>query len=142
MARKLRNTKGQFISGVKQLIDNLDKRYKKSVRENNQVLTLGYQAAYAIHVHENLQARHAPGKQAKYLSDPAKRFRGQMRNIVRNAVRAGLPVNQAQLLALLLLQRESQKIVPVSGWDPVISPPRQGSGNLKGSVFIDVDKKK
>ena len=37
--------------------------------------------------------------------------------------------------AALELQRQSQLVVPVSGWDPVISPPRQGSGTLKNSAF-------
>lgn len=31
---------------------------------------MGYTAPYAIYVHENLNARHAPGKQAKFLEQP------------------------------------------------------------------------
>lgn len=31
---------------------------------------VGYTSEYAIYVHENLEARHKPGKQAKYLEQP------------------------------------------------------------------------
>jgi hypothetical protein len=50
---------------------------------------VGYTAKYGIYVHENENARHAPGKTAKFLEGPAKQFRVQIRNIIRNE--AGRP---------------------------------------------------
>lgn len=46
-------------------------------------VTVGYTMEYAIYVHENLDARHARGKQAKYLEDPARAKRQDMILIIR-----------------------------------------------------------
>lgn len=46
-------------------------------------VVVGYVADYAVYVHEDLQARHKPGKQAKYLEKPAREKRGVMLGIVR-----------------------------------------------------------
>ncbi len=35
-------------------------------------IIVGYVADYAVYVHENLQAKHKTGKQAKYLEQPAR----------------------------------------------------------------------
>lgn len=53
-------------------------------------VAVGYTMFYAIWVHENLEAGHAPGKIAKYLEVPAKRFKRQMLRIVRDEVEASL----------------------------------------------------
>ena len=50
---------------------------------------VGYTMSYAIFVHENLEARHRPGKQAKYLSGPAKKFRNKMVQIMRDEAQKG-----------------------------------------------------
>ena len=53
--------------------------------EGRSVLTkvwVGYTANYAIYVHENLQARHKPGKQAKFLEQPAREREQEMRDII------------------------------------------------------------
>lgn len=47
-------------------------------------------ASYAIFVHENLQARHKAGKQAKFLEAPLKQNRLKIRAIIREAGRVGL----------------------------------------------------
>lgn len=44
---------------------------------------VGYTMFYAVYVHENLEARHAPGKVAKFLEEPARRFRARMMEIIR-----------------------------------------------------------
>lgn len=44
---------------------------------------VGYTMFYAIYVHENLYARHKPGKIAKYLEIPAKRYRQELYGIIR-----------------------------------------------------------
>lgn len=38
-------------------------------------VVVGYTASYAVYVHENEEARHAPGKIAKYLEVPAREER-------------------------------------------------------------------
>ena len=37
-------------------------------------VSVEYSTHYAIFVHEDLTARHAPGKQAKYLEEPARQW--------------------------------------------------------------------
>lgn len=44
---------------------------------------VGYTQSYAIYVHENLDARHKPGKYAKYLETPARENRDEMIRIIR-----------------------------------------------------------
>jgi hypothetical protein len=46
-------------------------------------VTVGYTQSYAIYVHENLEARHKPGKIAKYLEKPARDYRQEMLQIIR-----------------------------------------------------------
>ncbi len=45
-----------------------------------------YIASYAVYVHENLDATHKPGKQAKFLEQPARERRGELTGIVRKAL--------------------------------------------------------
>jgi hypothetical protein len=47
------------------------------------VVTVGYTAAYAIYVHENLDAQHAAGKTAKFLEGPAREYRADMVHIIQ-----------------------------------------------------------
>lgn len=49
--------------------------------------TVSYNTAYAVYVHEDLNARHAPGKTAKYLERPARELRGKLMQIVAEEVR-------------------------------------------------------
>lgn len=41
-----------------------------------------YGVNYAVKVHEDLEMKHAPGKQAKFLEEPARRLRGELVQIV------------------------------------------------------------
>lgn len=84
---------------------------------------VGYTAAYALPVHENLEAHHDNG-QAKYLEQPARTLSndGTLGNLVGVTVRSGATLEQGLLVAGLRLQRESQLLVPVD------------TGNLKGSA--------
>ena len=51
------------------------------------VMVVGYGQEYAIYVHENLNARHASGKQAKFLEEPARTGRQTMTDIIRDEMR-------------------------------------------------------
>ncbi len=46
-------------------------------------IVVGYVADYAVTVHEDLQAKHKKGKQAKYLEEPARREKGEIIKIIR-----------------------------------------------------------
>ena len=50
------------------------------------VIRVGYEASYALFVHENLEARHAPGKQAKFLETPLREKRDEMAAIINESV--------------------------------------------------------
>lgn len=54
------------------------------------IVRVGYTQSYAIYVHEDLNARHAPGKQAKYLEEPARTGRATMGEIIRKVLRSRL----------------------------------------------------
>lgn len=43
---------------------------------------VGYVEDYAVYVHEDLNAQHKPGKQAKYLEQPARQKRGEIIKII------------------------------------------------------------
>jgi len=50
-------------------------------------VVVGYVADYAVYVHENLQAKHKPGKQAKFLEQPAREKRGEIIKIIEKEAR-------------------------------------------------------
>lgn len=47
---------------------------------------VGYTANYALFVHEDLEARHKPGKQAKYLEQPLREKRPRIIEIVKEEI--------------------------------------------------------
>lgn len=47
---------------------------------------VGYGTNYAIYVHEDLEARHKPGKQAKFLEEPLRKHRQRLAEIVRKGI--------------------------------------------------------
>jgi len=49
-------------------------------------IRVGYTQNYAIFVHEDLEARHAPGKIAKYLERPARENKDEIRRIISKAM--------------------------------------------------------
>lgn len=89
-------------------------------------VTVGYTQAYAIYVHENLEAYHPVG-QAKFLEQPARLLKEVLSDIVRKALSNGQTLVQGLLLAGLRLQRESQQLCPVD------------TGALKASAFTRIN---
>ena len=51
------------------------------------VMIVGFGTDYAIYVHEDLNARHQAGKQAKFLEEPARRGRMDMSEIIIKEMR-------------------------------------------------------
>ena len=141
------------IQGMKQLLRSLEKLERDSKRKDNGDVIVGYAASYAMRVHEDAKAEARrrlivkkfrkntaknKGKkrtlvkvsgqrkpQWKFLEQPARELKGEMALIVVRAVKAGVPLVKALLIAGLRLQRESQKLVPVD------------TGNLRGSAFTE-----
>jgi hypothetical protein len=56
-------------------------------------VTVGYRGVYyAPFVHEHIEYRHKPGKQAKFLEQPAREKRPQMLKIIADQVGYSLPI--------------------------------------------------
>lgn len=117
-------------------------RLARKYGDNSKVsVIVGYTAAYAVHVHENIEMKwkglprrpNPPHKgnywdpagkgQAKYLEQPARELKKEFSRIIVTACSRGAKLEQALLMAGLRLQRESQQLVPVD------------TGNLKASAF-------
>jgi hypothetical protein len=112
------------VEGVDRLIARLQARIKEA---ENVSVVVGYTAAYAIFVHEDLEANH-PNGEAKFLERPARERSREIGNIVREAMKRGVSMRNSLLLGGLYLQRESQELVPVK------------TGNLRASAFTEVDE--
>lgn len=112
------------VKGVDKLKAQLAAHDKARGTDNDPtpVGTVGYTAAYAVHVHENLEAAH-PNGQAKFLEQPLRELRHVLEGLITQALKGGSTLSQAILIACLRLQRESQLLVPVE------------TGNLKNSAF-------
>lgn len=57
--------------------------------DGDAAVTVSYGTDYAIYVHEDLEARHKPGKEAKFLEKPYKENRKKLRDIVKREMRRG-----------------------------------------------------
>ena len=51
---------------------------------------VGYTADYAVKVHEDLRARHAPGKSAKFLERPLREKRKQILDVIDRTARKAI----------------------------------------------------
>jgi hypothetical protein len=112
------------LANVLNAIRSLPEKYRQGKRPN---VVVGYTAAYAVYVHENLEAHHDNG-QAKFLEQPARTMTRELTERIRADVKAGVSLQESLLAAGLLLQRESQKLVPVD------------TGNLRASAFTRIEE--
>lgn len=137
------------IKGLDQLNAKLQAMAAKAQREGDPVVAVGYTAAYALYVHENMEiwppgmrlagqprsGRRGKGyywdpqgkARPKFLESPLREFRQELANIVVVALSRGKTMAQALLLAGLRLQRESQQLVPVD------------TGTLRASAFTRLE---
>lgn len=114
-------------------IEGLDK-YKRSMGElmvkakrGGDSVVIGYTQAYALKVHEDLEAHHRPGKQAKYLEEPARTQSTQIAQVIRATYKRTRDRVASLLAGALYLLRASQAIVPVD------------TGALRASGFVAVE---
>lgn len=116
------------IRGLESLTNKFRDLAAKASAGDNASVVVGYEGVhYSVIVHEDLEANHAPGKQAKFLEQPARQYRGVLKDLIIKAYQRGATLRQALLIGGLRLQRESQKIVPVD------------TGNLRGSAFTRIE---
>lgn len=113
---------------------------KRGEKFEDVVVVVGYESAYAVHVHEDIEMKlkgqsrpsgigeyWGPHGQAKFLEQPARANSPRYAGIVRDVLEKGGTLKKALLAAGLELQRDSQELVPVE------------YGNLKASAFTQVE---
>lgn len=123
------------------MLAQLRGRAAKAIKDSDCSVAVGYTAAYALYVHENIemvlagQPRPTKGNywdpqgraQAKFLEAPFRDNASNYARIINNAMKRGNTLAQALVLAGLQLQRDSQLLVPVD------------TGNLKASAFTRLE---
>lgn len=132
------------IVGLKQLQMKLKALITEAKRQTTPSVVVGYTAAYAIYVHENVEMKWkgvlrrtknrrlkgtfwGPHGQAKFLEQPARENQDELGRIVIGATRSTGNIRDGLLLAGLRLQRLSQDKVPIL------------TGNLRASAFTRVE---
>jgi hypothetical protein len=114
------------VEGVEALVARLNARAGQARADAARSVVVGYTAGYSLYVHEDLNAHHVVG-QAKYLEQPARQLAPELRRTVAEAVKRGVPLPQALLLAGLRLQRAAQLLTPVK------------TGALRASAFTRLE---
>lgn len=61
-----------------------------SVDEGTLTAAVSYDTPYAVRQHEEMDYRHAPGRQAKYLEQPLNENRGQVAALIAAQIRRAL----------------------------------------------------
>lgn len=101
----------------------LQRKAAEARSQGRPCVIVGYTAAYAVYVHEDLTAFH-PNGQAKFLEQPLRQLTtdGSLARVVRETMKKTGSLSQSLLMAGLLLQRASQELCPVD------------TGNLRASA--------
>jgi hypothetical protein len=73
---------------------------------------VGFSAPYAIHVHEDLRARHRTGR-AKFLEIPARQLGRQIGREIGVQAGAGVPIDRALLNGAIRIMVAAQALCPV-----------------------------
>lgn len=97
--------------GVEQVVASL--RSRALAARGRPRVTVSYSTPYAVYVHENLEMYHPRGGQAKFLEQPLRENRPLLAQVVRETLRAGGSVLDAELAAANLLLDLSRPLVPV-----------------------------
>jgi hypothetical protein len=100
------------IVGVPALMAKFRQLQKEASQANVTVVT-GFTQRYVIYVHEMLELKHDPGKQAKFLGSPSIWLRGVMAAIVVETYLRTRSVLKGLLLAGSKLQVAAQDIAPI-----------------------------
>lgn len=134
------------IEGVKGLLSKLKNKLTTALEDKDKSVVVGYEAPYAVVVHEDLEAAHgaafnvkhaaeiSAGKekargdnqQAKYLEAPFRIHKERIKAIVAFHVQQGMALSLALYQGGLFLQAKSMEVVPVD------------LNNLKPSAFTEI----
>jgi hypothetical protein len=114
------------MEGVERVIATLSARSRAAAAAAAQKVVVGYDAPYAVYVHENLTTHHTNG-QAKFLEQPARVMKAELASIAYNALRRGATLVEAELEAGQRLLDASKQLVPVD------------TGQLRDSGFVRVE---
>lgn len=107
------------------MLDKLRRYCRQHKGKDKLTVVVGYSQSYALEVHERTDVQHKVG-QAKYLEEAARNNAHNVSNSIRQAGIDKLP--ETLLKAGLLIQRESQKLVPVD------------TSALKASAFTTMEE--
>jgi hypothetical protein len=107
-------------------LEKLRKYCRDRQDKDKVVVVVGYSQNYALEVHERTDVQHRVG-QAKYLETAARATQPEVVKLLREGVKTK-KMAEAMLKAGLLIQRESQKLVPVD------------TSALKASAFTTVQE--
>jgi hypothetical protein len=111
------------IEGLDKLERTLSKLAGKYSEEGKMSVVVGCTQRYALHVHENMQARHNVG-QAKFLESPAIEMQKELAEDITTAMSRGAKILVALRLAGTKLMRIAQLLTPVD------------TSALKSSFFV------
>lgn len=111
------------IDGVDKVIVSIEKMSIKGKKKLT--LNIGYEADYAIYVHENLNARHINGR-AKFLEKPARMLSKKISDMVKDTLQRKRGLEEGLMKSGNMLLDASKKEVPVD------------TGNLRDSGFVKV----
>lgn len=111
------------VQRVDTLVAILRKRYAQVKDDVGNSVAVGYEAPYALFVHENLEVYH-PNGQAKYLEKPTREMRSQLQKEISDDIKAGMKPWKAFTKAARKLLAASKELVPVD------------TGFLKKSGFV------
>jgi hypothetical protein len=115
-------------------VEALDRKLLKLLDEIPDVrdlsVVVGYTQKYAIYVHEDMEAEHPNGGQAKYLEQPMRQLvnSGELAKIITDAYQRSKDFAKSLLLGGMRILRDSQLLVPVD------------TSALKASGFVAYEK--
>lgn len=110
------------VSEVVASLQGASLRGRKHVR-----VDVGYTAPYAVYVHEDLEASHPNGGQAKYLEQPARTLAKDMMDIIVTSVQNRNGLEEGCRRAGNLLLSTSRALVPVD------------TGRLRDSGYVKTE---
>lgn len=85
----------------------------KEAEDSDASVVVSFSTEYAVYVHENLNAHHEPPTQAKFLEQPARELRPELRNVVIATTKKTGSLLQGLLAAAYRLLRAAQELCPV-----------------------------
>lgn len=111
-----------------QSLRNRFRQMEMKLRQSKKGVVIGYSQEYALKVHEDTHARHAPGKQAKFLEEPARTNQQEIADIIAQTYKKTKDLGLSLMAGALYLLNLSQKIVPID------------TGALRASGYVAYEK--